>query len=148
VRVPFFVSWPGQIPAGITDDRPVIQLDLLPTALAAAGVEVKPEWKLDGVNLLPFLTGKDKGTPHEALYWRFGSQMAIRKGDWKLVKYDLAAENKTGTSPVKLYNVKDDMGEANDLTAKHPETVKELQTAWDQWNRANVAALWGGGAAK
>jgi arylsulfatase A-like enzyme len=148
VRVPFFVSWPGQIPGSVTDDRPVIQLDLLPTALAAAGVELKPEWKLEGVNLLPFLTGKDKGSPHEALYWRFGSQMAIRKGDWKLVKYDLAAENKTGTSPAKLYNVKDDMGEANDLTAKHPETVKELQAAWDQWNRANVAALWGGGAAK
>lgn len=148
VRVPFFVSWPGQIPTGLADDRPVIQLDLLPTALAATGVEVKPEWKLEGVNLLPYLTGKNKSTPHDSLYWRFGSQMAIRKGDWKLVKYDLATENKTGTSPTKLYNLKDDIGEANDLAAKHPETVKELQAAWDQWNQSNVAALWSGGAAK
>jgi arylsulfatase A-like enzyme len=144
VRVPLFVSWPGKIPAGGTDDRPVIQLDVLPTALAAAGVETKPEWKLEGVNLLPFLTGKDKGNPHDILYWRFGNQMAIRKGDWKLVKYDLAADGGSGTSAVKLYDLKADVGEATDLSAKHPDTVKELQAAWDAWNKANVAPLWGG----
>src|SRR5262249_14129808 len=56
--------------------------------------EVRPEWKLDGVNLLPYLRGEKKEAPHEALYWRFGGQMAIRKGDWKLVK---AAEGKGRT---------------------------------------------------
>ncbi len=146
VRVPFFLSWPGQIPAGGTEDRPVIQLDLLPTALAAARVEVKPEWKLDGVNLMPYLTGKDNGAPHDALYWRFGQQMAIRKGDWKMLKYDLAADNGSGTSAAKLYNLKDDVGEAIDLTDKHPEKVKELQAVWDAWNKSNVAPLWGGAA--
>ena len=80
------VQWKGHLPAGKVDDRPVIQLDILPTALAAAGVEIKPEWKLDGVNLLPYLNGQKSGVPHEALYWRFGQQMAIRMGDWKLVK--------------------------------------------------------------
>ena len=53
VRIPYMVQWKGRLPAGKVDDRPVIQLDILPTALAAAGVEIKPEWKLDGVNLLP-----------------------------------------------------------------------------------------------
>lgn len=146
VRVPFFLSWPGRIPAGTTDDRPVIQLDILPTALAAAGVEGKPEWKLDGVNLLPYLTGaKNAADPHAALFWRFGGQMAVRKGDWKLVKYDMAAEGGSGASAVKLYNLKDDIGEATDLTVKHADKVKELRSAWDAWNKGNVAPLWGGG---
>ncbi len=92
IRVPFVASWKGQLPAGKTYDQPVIQLDILPTALAAAGVEVKSEWKLDGVNLLPYLEGKNTAAPHDILYWRFGQQMAIRKGDWKLVRYDPAAD--------------------------------------------------------
>ncbi len=148
VRVPFFLAWPGRIPAGGTEDRPVIQLDLLPTALAAAGVGGKPDWKLDGVDLMPYLTGKDKGTPHDVLYWRFGQQMAVRKGDWKLVKYDLAADGGRGTSAAKLYNLKDDVGEAADLAGRHPDKVKGLQAAWDDWNRSNVAPLWGSGAAE
>ncbi len=148
VRVPFFLSWPGHLPADKVEDRPVIQLDVLPTALAAAGIDVKPEWKLDGVDLVPFLTAKPTGAPHDALFWRFGNQMAVRKGDWKLVKYDLAAEGGTGTSAVKLYNLKDDVGEATDLAAKHPDKVKDLQAAWDTWNAANVPPLWGGGKAK
>lgn len=148
VRVPFFVAWPGKIPAGGVDDRPVIQLDLLPTALAAAGVAVKPEWKLEGVDLLPYLTGKDSGRPHDALFWRFGEQMAVRKGNWKLVKYDLAVESGSGTSAAKLYDLAADAGETTDLTAKYPDRVKDLRAAWDEWNKANVPPLWGGGKAK
>ena len=148
IRVPFFASWPGHIPAGTIDDRPVIQLDILPTALAAAGIEVKPDWKLEGVNLMPYLTGKAKDPPHEALFWRFGNQMAIRKGDYKLVKYDLAADDSTGTSPAKLYHLKDDVGEATDLAAKQPDKAKELWATWQDWDKANVAPLWGGGKKK
>ncbi len=81
IRIPYIIQWKGRLPAGKVDDRPVIQLDILPTALAAVGIDIKPEWKLDGVNLLPYLTGARSGLPHEALYWRFGGQMAIRKGD-------------------------------------------------------------------
>ena len=61
------MQWKGHLPVGRVDDRPVIQLDILPTALAAAGVEIKPEWKLDGVNLLPYLSGQNSGAPHKAL---------------------------------------------------------------------------------
>ncbi|MFY7954452.1 MAG: sulfatase [Armatimonadaceae bacterium] len=147
VRVPFVVSWPGTVKPG-TDDRPVIQLDLHTTALAAAGLTPKAEWKLEGVDLLPYISGKEKGNPHDALYWRFGKQMAVRQGDWKLVRYDLAAEGKSGLSPACLYNLKDDIGEATDLAAKHPEKVKELQAAWDAWDKSNVAPLWGGDVVK
>jgi arylsulfatase A-like enzyme len=148
IRVPFFVKWPAKVPAGKAYDSPVIQLDVLPTALAAAGVEPKADWKLDGVNLLPHLTGDAKAAPHDALYWRFGAQMAVRKGDWKLVKYDANAEDGKGTSPARLYNLADDIGEKADLAAKRPEKVKELQAAWDRWNEGNVAPLWGGGKRK
>ncbi len=148
VRVPFFVSWPGTVKAGTTDDRPVIQLDLHATALSAAGVTPKAEWKMEGVDLLPYLSGKEKGNPHDALFWRFGKQMAIRQGDWKLVRYDLGAEGKSGLSDAKLYNLKDDIGEATDLSAKHPDKVKELQAAWDAWDKSNVAPLWGGDVVK
>jgi arylsulfatase A-like enzyme len=135
VRVPFVIAWKGRLPAGQTYDSPIIQLDILPTALAAAGGDVKAERKLDGVNLLPFLEGKRlEPPPHEALYWRFGPQLAMRRGDWKLVQYD-----KTG---LHLYNLKDDIGEQNDLAAKRPELVKEMKQAWDRWNAGNVPPQW------
>src|SRR5215211_3152325 len=80
IRVPFIIQWKGRLAAGTTDARPIIQLDVLPTALAAAGLEAGSGEKLDGVNLLPFLAGRARGTPHETLYWRLGTMMAIREG--------------------------------------------------------------------
>ncbi len=149
IRVPFVVSWPGRVKPGVFD-RPAIQLDLHATALAAAGAEAKPEGKLEGVNLLPFLEGTNTGAPHAALYWRFGEQMAIRAGDFKLVRYDVNADTRTGgrnqgvTAP-RLYNLREDIGETRDLAAAMPEKVKELQSLWNAWNAGNVAPLWGGG---
>jgi arylsulfatase A-like enzyme len=145
IRVPFIIHWPGKIPAGKKYEGLVIQLDIVPTALAAAGVSLKLDGKVEGVNLLPYLIGEKTGSPHDTLYWRFGSQMAIRHGDWKLVKYDLAVEGGTGISPARLYNLANDVGEKTDLISQHPDQAKQLQAAWDEWNRANVAPLWGGG---
>jgi arylsulfatase A-like enzyme len=146
IRVPFVIAWKGKIPAGKVYEDMVIQLDILPTALAAAGVEAKPEWKLDGIDLLPFLTEGGR-KPHKTLFWRFGEQMAIRQGDWKLVRYDPVADGGTGkATPAKLYNLAKDIGEANDLAAKEPEKVKELQAVWDKWNAEQATPLWGVGA--
>ncbi len=148
VRVPFLMQWKGKLPAGKVYEQPVIQLDIQPTALAAAGGTVKKEWKLDGVNLLPHLTGKVKRQPHEALYWRFGPQWAIRKGDWKLVQASetkllpAVALPKIPVGPVHLYNLAADLSESNDLSAQHPEKVKELQGAWDAWNRELAEPGW------
>jgi arylsulfatase A-like enzyme len=148
IRVPFVVSWKGKLPAGKVYDEPVIQLDFLPTALAAAGVEPKAEWRLDGVNLIPFPTGESAGHPHDVLYWRLGPQLAIRLGDWKLVKYwyEFAAE-KPGRSaavisPLRLYDLGHDIGEQHDLASAHPEKVSELKGLWDKWNATLVAPLW------
>ncbi len=153
IRIPFMVQWKGNIPAGKVDDRPVIQLDIHPTALAAAGVEAKPEWKLDGVNLLPYLTGEKSGVPHEALYWRFGRQIALRCGDWKIVKGaggsgEMERGGRGGvasTEGAELYNLKEDIGEKTNLAAKNPEKLKELSEMWDKWNDGNIPAAWGPG---
>jgi arylsulfatase A-like enzyme len=148
IRVPFVLSWPGKIEPG-TNDALAIQLDLTVSALVAAGVK-QVDAKLDGVNLLPLLTGETKTAPHDALYWRFGEQMAIRAGDYKLVRYDSNADTQTGgrkqpVTEVKLYNLKDDLGESKDLAAAQPDKVKELQAKWDAWNASNVKPLWGAG---
>jgi arylsulfatase A-like enzyme len=143
IRVPFFVKWPGHVPEGKVYDEPVIQLDILPTALTAAGVNVAADAKLDGVDLLPYLNGNAKSTPHDALYWRLGPQMAVRRGDWKLVRYDPAADRAKGLATnAKLYNLKDDIGERKDLIHAQPQKARELQAAWDKWNELNVAPLW------
>ena len=140
VRVPFVIQWKGHLPAGKDYDFPIIQLDVHATSLAVAGAEVKSEWKLDGVNLLPFLEGKNQKPPHEMLFWRFGDQMAARKGDWKLVRYDGTGQH--------LYNLKDDIGESKDLFAQQPDIVRGMQSAWDEWNRGYVAPLWCAGKKK
>jgi arylsulfatase A-like enzyme len=146
IRVPFFVTWKGKLPAGRTFTEPVIQLDIAPTALTAAGAPPMTDRKLDGVNLMPWLTGGAAGRPHDTLYWRFGAQMAVRMGDWKLVRYDPVVDGGKGRpADAKLYNLAEDVGESNDLAGKHPEKVKELQAAWDEWNKGNIAPLWGGG---
>lgn len=106
-----------------------------------------PAWKLDGVDLLPYLTSQEKGRPHAALYWRLAGQMAVRAGDWKLVRYDRAVEGGAGPSAARLYDLASDGGEATDLAARELGRVKELQAAWDAWDKGNVPALWGGGKA-
>jgi arylsulfatase A-like enzyme len=128
VRVPFCMQYKGRLPAGATYEAPIIQLDLLPTMLAAAGANVDPSWKLDGVNLLPYLTGENKGRPHENFYWRFGKQWAIRHGDWKLV-----VGNGGGEKP-ELYNLAEDIRESNNLADSETQTAAELQELWDRWN--------------
>lgn len=156
IHVPFVMSWKGRLPAGMVYDQPVIQLDVLPTALAAAGVEARPDWKLDGVDLLPFLAGAETKAPHDTLYWRLGEQAAIRRGDWKLVRYDAAVDTPGARSnagnvdvtPFRLYDLAEDPGETNDHVADHPVKAEELRAAWEDWNRQLPAPSWGPGGAK
>ena len=150
IRVPFIIRWKGHLPEAKTDARPIIQLDVLPTVMVAAGVTPQREWNLDGVNLLPFLTGAASGAPHDALYWRLGDHMAIRMGDWKLVK---THEGPLGDDPAvlsdlsgaELFNLADDIAEARNLAASQPQKVRELTDAWQRWNRQLAKPLWRGG---
>lgn len=145
IRVPFVVSWKNHIKPGVNDGM-AIQLDLTATALNLGGADTK---NIDGVNLMPYLTGKKKGAPHDVLYWRFGDQMAIRIGDYKLVRYDQNADTRVGKrlhaiGPF-LYNLNEDIGETKDLSAQMPDKVRELQTKWDAWNKTLMKPLWGYG---
>jgi Ca2+-binding EF-hand superfamily protein len=102
--------------------------------LAASGIAIHENKPLDGVNLLPFVTGEKSGRPHEQLFWRAGQQHAARVGDWKLVD--------TRTEPPMLFNLKDDIGERKDLAAAQPEKLKELQSAFAEWEKGTQSAQW------
>jgi arylsulfatase A-like enzyme len=100
------MQWKGRVPAGTEYHKPIIQLDILPTALGAAGVKARPAWKLDGVNLLDYVGRSRRDAPHDVLYWRFGDLLALRSDDWKVVRtWD-------NTSP-QLFNLAKDLGEKN-----------------------------------
>jgi arylsulfatase A-like enzyme len=141
IRVPFFIAWPGKLPAGKTYDHPIIALDILPTACALAGV--KTPGNVDGVNLMPYLLGEKQAAPHDALYWRFGPQKAIRKGNWSLVDWrDFETKTSSGWH---LFDLAKDIGQQNDLAAQRPDLVAELSQAWRRWDAQNIAPLWHGG---
>lgn len=147
IRVAFAMSWKGHLTAGRVDERPIIQLDVLPTALAAAGIAAKAS-EFDGVNLLPFVTGQVQGEPHDALYWRLGGMMAIRRGDWKLVKtregplIDVDPSVLHDLTEAGLYNLSEDIGETRNRASERPEKVRELSDSWQQWNRQLAKPLW------
>lgn len=142
IRVPFVASWPGVLSAGVNHDEAVIQLDIMPTILAAAGLDIPSE--LDGINLLPQLRGERSDRPKGALFWKSLGQMAVRQGDWKLVTYpeminhgELPRGFDQDAGPLtlpQLYNLQTDIGEHNDLAAAEPERVAELQALWNEWN--------------
>lgn len=135
IRVSWMAQWKGRIPAGRVSDEPVIQLDVLPTALAAAGSPIDPSWQLDGVNLLPLLEGKTEHLAPRELFFRFGVQYAVRQGDWKLVKASKAMQ------PM-LVNLATDPGEQTDLTAREPERATTLQALYERWNASMQPPRW------
>jgi len=140
IHVPFIMQWKGTLPAAKVYEEPVISLDILPTTLAAAGGGIKPEWELDGVNLLPFILGEEKGAPHEALFWRYKAWRkkpeqdgwAIREGDWMLVR------NGWAQTPPALYNLAQDPKQNNDMSQAQPERFSNLLKKWNAWDARNV----------
>lgn len=125
IRVPFCMRWPGTIAPGSVYHKPVSSLDILPTVLAAAGGSIAREWKLDGVNLLPFLNGSSQETPHENLFWSWGHRKAIRQGDFKLLSSD-------GES-FSLYNLREDLGETQDLSQSMPARAATMEKRLAEW---------------
>ncbi len=132
VRVPFLAQWKAKIPAGLTYTKPVIAIDIVPTALAAA--KVKPNTAIEGVNLLPFVTGEDAGTPHEALYWRNGDVWAIRQGNWK-------ALGRTESGKTELYDLAANIFET-DVAAQFPEKLEQLRQLYLLWDKNNIEPKW------
>ena len=123
IRVPLLARWPGKIPAGKVFDHPVSSLDFAATANGLAGLPTAPH--LDGVDLIPHLTGGNSAAPHEALYWRFWSQAAIREGQWKLLY-------KAG-EPDRLFDLASDEHERRDLASAQPDRVAALRRQLVAW---------------
>ncbi len=131
IRTPFVVHWKGTIPGGQVYKNPVISLDVAATANALAGLPDDPI--LDGVNLIPYLSGKNPGVPHETLYWRWTSQYAIRKGDWKYITFGAAQY---------LFHLATDPYEKSNLAEKDPAQAKELRAELAKWTETlNPAGL-------
>ncbi len=138
LRVPYLVQWKAGWPQGKVDGRPVSALDVVPTALAAAGLT--PPENLDGVDLTPYLTGEKNENPHEALFWRYTERIALRRGDWKAVgRYD----PDRGPYDLELYNLSADLGETVDLAAREPERLEALRRLMEQQDKEMIPSLWG-----
>lgn len=139
VRVPFLMRWPGHLPTNQVFNAPVSTLDILPTAIAAAGGTVSAAWQLDGVNLLPSIA--TNGVPHPRLFWRVETDginppndddvkdglRAVREGNWKLVKPSIE-------ETWELYDLATDPGESTNVAAAHADVVQRLVAAFDDWN--------------
>lgn len=121
IRVPLLARWPGTIEAGGVTDLPSAHWDLLPTFCELAGAEI-PDG-IDGVSLVPTLTGKGEQTEHEYLYWEFyerGGRKAARWGQWKAVQLNVS---KDLNAPIEIYDLSADPGEEKNLAAEKPELV-------------------------
>jgi arylsulfatase A-like enzyme len=137
IRVPFLMQWKGVIPAKREYHEPVISTDLLATFTALADAPL-PKTKLDSVNLLPYILGDRKGSPHEYLYWRTGNKQALRLGDWKTV----LEPGRNGSEKWQLYNLKSDLSESSDLASVKPEILKSLTDKWNAVNGEMIAPIY------
>ena len=128
IRVPAFVRWPGKIDAGKITQQAAITMDWTKTILSAGGAEAHKDFPLDGIDLMPFLTGKTK-TTDRTFYWRTfqrKKQKAIRDGNWKYLQ-DERGEY--------LFNLADDQGEKNDVKAKESDTFNRLKQQFATWEK-------------
>jgi arylsulfatase A-like enzyme len=135
VRIPYMMRWPAQVAAGQVYRNPVSTLDIFPTLVAAANGVMPTDRVYDGVDLVPYLSGKKEGLPHDALMWRREPLVSIRAGDWKLWK-DL-----TGSYTL-LFNLAEDPNEATNLADANPEKVAELEAAIELWSQTLQDPRW------
>lgn len=123
IRVPMVFSWKGTLPAGKIYQEPVSSLDFAATANALAGLPATTS--LDGVNVIPYLTGRAAGLPHGSLCWRFWNQTAIREGRWKYLS--------VGNSMEFLFDLESDANERRNLIAQNKEKAAVLRSKLGKW---------------
>jgi arylsulfatase A-like enzyme len=123
IRVPFVAAWPGTLPAGKVYQPIVSSLDVAATATELAGLPKNES--LDGVNLIPFLTEEKQGSPHEALFWRWRSQAAVRSDHWKLILLDRQRF---------LFDLNSPEGETKNRLAEFLEVAANLEAKLMAWN--------------
>lgn len=134
IRVPFLMKWPGRIKANTTYNNPISLLDVLPTFYSAAGGNVSDLKNIDGVDLMPYISGVNTTRPHEELYWKKDTRATIRQGDWKLIRFP--------DRPAELYQVSHDIRETNNVASEYPEKVKELFKKIFAWESTLERPRW------
>ncbi|HOA75181.1 MAG TPA: sulfatase [Phycisphaerae bacterium] len=147
IRVPGIIRWPGRIAAGTISDEPVCSVDLLPTFCTLAGVQPPRDRPLDGASLLPLLVAGQPIMREKPLFWLYHvalsePKLALREGDWKLCAHwdvppdalkqgaahpdTIAALKRAKLVKYELYNLREDIGENNDLAASEPQRVEAM----------------------
>jgi len=135
IRLPFCIKWPGNITSGTVYDKPVVAMDILTTAMAAAGGTMPADETFDGVDLIPYIEGDNINNPHDNLFWRMGTNhWAVRDDCWKL---ELVNDT------LQLYDILNDKEEAHNLVDQYPDQVSRLKELYDNWNSQMLPALWG-----
>jgi arylsulfatase A-like enzyme len=135
IHVPYFVKWPSKIKAGTTYKEPVHHFDIYSTIADAAGATVPTNVEVDGVSLLPYARGEQKGKPHETLFWRAGDYRTVRHNNWKMAVVPQL-------SKTWLFNLSEDPGETTNLADANPDVVDELMILLEEHNAQMVPPKW------
>ena len=135
IRVPMLMKWPARIAPGTTFAGASGHVDIFATAASAAGATLPQDRPLDGVNLVPFITGEIAGSPHETMYWRSGRYRVLLAGDWKL---------QVSENPDRewLFNLKNDPAEQQDLTESDPAKRAQMRAILDRLDAEQSAPIW------
>lgn len=140
IRVPMIASWPGHIHAGSTSNLPSTHYDFWATV---AELTRGPVVNTDGISYLPTLLGEKQDSTHDFLFWEYpeyGGQVAIRMGDWKIVRRNLKDDKQTAT--LELYNLAVDSIESNNLAEEYPEIIEQAATIFMREHTTAATQRW------
>ncbi|MEM1401851.1 MAG: sulfatase-like hydrolase/transferase [Pseudomonadota bacterium] len=135
IHVPFFARWPDRISPGSIFDAPVQHFDLFATAAAAGGAALPADRVVDGVDLLPYVSGDAQGIPHRELFWSSGASKSALVEGWKLNVSDPPGRS-------WLFNLKEDPTEQHDLSVSRPEKLAELRAALARHQSEQASPAW------
>jgi arylsulfatase A-like enzyme len=139
IRSPAIINWPKNIPSGQVINEPGVAMDIFPTFLTAAGVDLN-QYELDGKNILPMVI-EGKKSSHDGLFWEMNEQTAVRKDKWKLVLNGYLVEDVPSEDNVHLFDLENDMAESINLKEKYPQITKELKKIAQDW-RNGIENRW------
>ena len=140
MHVPYFLRWTARIQPGTQFTSPAAHVDIFATAAAAAGAALPTDRVMDGVDLLPYITGQKTSAPHQNLFWRSGAYAVMLQDGWKLQRDVFPTPGK----PVHLwlYNLNADPTEQHNLVESEPEKLKELLSVMDALDHQQAKPLW------
>jgi arylsulfatase A-like enzyme len=144
------LRWPGRVPAGKVYRKMTSSMDVYPTLVRAAGLQMPRRQPTDGVDLVPFVTDENQANPHEWLCWQNRSWLprkpgspvvptprvhssAIRKGTWKLVRLHEKIGSGEPAPAWQLYDLSADIGEQKDIADTHADVVRTLAAHFQSW---------------